>query len=114
MCYLLMIDFRLTDLGKIGQYTINCHYPFNNVMTNLPKEVLESTNWYFLDYPNLSKELTSYTDFIGLRSIGGYWGGTGGCCGGKAMWFGTESGWTGLAAERGRGGVIGDFRWAGI
>ena len=71
-------------------------------MENLPKDVLANTQWYFMAYPYIPKELVNYQDFQGLKDfddIGAAWGGTGGCCGGKAMWFGMR--WAGLVKTQG-------------
>ena len=102
--------FSLKEEGKIGKFNINCGYPFDNVMTNLPQNVIDSTKWYFMSYPYIPKELTSYPDFEGLHDfedIGAAWGGTGGCCGGKVMWFGNEMGWTGENTDN----LLGNFRY---
>ena len=101
--------FRLTDEGQIGKFSISCGYPFDNVMSNLPSDVIETTKWYFMAYPYIPKELTNYTDFQGLHdfeNINAAWGGTGGCCGGKVMWFGNEMGWTGENTDN----LLGNFR----
>ena len=103
-------DFKLTNPGQTGKFSIDCHYPFDNVMQNLPQDVLETTKWYFMAYPYLPKELTNTTDFQGLHDfedISAAWGGTGGCCGGKVMWFGNELGWTGENTDN----LLGNFRW---
>ena len=79
-------------------------------MNSLPDDVLETTKWYFMAYPYIPKELTNYTDFQGLhdfQNIGAAWGGTGGCCGGKVMWFGNEMGWTGENTDN----LLGNFRY---
>jgi len=102
--------FRLTDEGQIGKFSISCGYPFDNVMSNLPSDVIETTKWYFMAYPYIPKELTNYTDFQGLHdfeNINAAWGGTGGCCGGKVMWFGNEMGWTGENTDN----LLGNFRY---
>ena len=105
----VICPFRLTDQGQIGKFSISCGYPFGNVMDNLPDDVLETTKWYFMAYPYIPKELTNYTDFQGLHdfeNINAAWGGTGGCCGGKVMWFGNEMGWTGENTNN----LLGNFR----
>jgi len=103
-------DFSLRDAGHIGKFDIHCGYPFSDVMDSLPDDVLETTKWYFMAYPYIPKELTNYTDFQGLhdfQNIGAAWGGTGGCCGGKVMWFGNEMGWTGENTDN----LLGNFRY---
>ena len=105
----VICPFRLTEEGQIGKFSISCGYPFGNVMNNLPDDVLETTKWYFMAYPYIPKELTNFTDFQGLHdfeNINAAWGGTGGCCGGKVMWFGNEMGWTGENTDN----LLGSFR----
>ena len=100
--------FRLDD-GQVGKLAISCGYPFDDVMSNLPDDVLETTKWYFMAYPYIPKELTAFPDFEGMhdfQDINAAWGGTGGCCGGKVMWFGNEMGWTGENTDN----LLGNFR----
>ena len=110
LCSMLFGLFnRLREPGQIGKFEIDCGYPFDNVMQNLPKDVLANTQWYFMAYPYIPKELVNCPDFQGLKDfddIGAAWGGTGGCCGGMAMWFGNEMGWTG----ENTGNMLGSFR----
>merc|ERR550519_2889642 len=56
-------EFSLTEEGKFGKFKINCGYPFDGVMKNLPDDVLEDTKWFFMSYPYLPKELVNYPDF---------------------------------------------------
>ena len=62
-------DFMLREAGEVGKIRIDCHYPFDEVMDNLPQDVVASTQWYFMAYPYLPKELTNYTDFQGMHDF---------------------------------------------
>ena len=71
-------------------------------MENLTKDVLANTQWYFMAYPYIPKELVNYPDCQGLKDfddIGAAWGGTGRCCGERQC--GLEMRWAGLVKTRG-------------